>query len=90
MRLTIDRVSVAYNGTRVVHGVSVALAPSEWIALIGPNGAGKSTLLKAIASLLPYDGGIAFDDVAVASLSRRRGARSWRPTCPSDRCCPTG
>ncbi|MGH9117828.1 MAG: ABC transporter ATP-binding protein [Acidimicrobiales bacterium] len=72
MRLTIDRVSVAYNGTRVVHDVSLALAPGSWIALIGPNGAGKSTLLKAVASLLPYEGRIAFDDDAVASLSRRR------------------
>ena len=72
MRLAIDRVSVAYDGTRVVHDVSLTLPPGTWIALIGPNGAGKSTLLKAVASLLPFEGRIGFDDDSVGSLNRRR------------------
>jgi ABC-type branched-subunit amino acid transport system ATPase component len=57
VRLTVDRVSVAYGTTRVVHEVSLAPPPGGWIALIGPNGAGKSTLLYVIGGLLKPDAG---------------------------------
>ena len=48
--------SVALGGTTVLHGVSVELQPG-WTAIVGPNGAGKSTLLRALAGLLPRQGG---------------------------------
>jgi molybdate transport system ATP-binding protein len=42
--------------------VTFRVAPGELIVLVGPNGAGKSTLLRALAGLLPIDGGrIALD-----------------------------
>jgi iron complex transport system ATP-binding protein len=72
MRLTVDRVSVAYGANRVVHGVSLAPPPGGWIALIGPNGAGKSTLLRAVAQLLPHHGRVGFDGEAAGALTRRR------------------
>jgi branched-chain amino acid transport system ATP-binding protein len=40
-----------------VHGVSLHVARGEIVAVIGPNGAGKSTVLKAIAGLIPTEGG---------------------------------
>ena len=48
--------SVALGGTTVLHGVTLALQPG-WTAIVGPNGAGKSTLLRALAGLLPRQGG---------------------------------
>jgi len=48
--------SVALGGTTVLHGVTMALQPG-WTAVVGPNGAGKSTLLRALAGLLPRQGG---------------------------------
>jgi iron complex transport system ATP-binding protein len=48
--------SVALGGTTVLHGVTMALQPG-WTAIVGPNGAGKSTLLRALAGLLPRQGG---------------------------------
>jgi iron complex transport system ATP-binding protein len=48
--------SVALGGTPVLHDATVDLPPG-WTAIIGPNGAGKSTLLRALAGLLPRQGG---------------------------------
>jgi iron complex transport system ATP-binding protein len=70
--ITVERVSVAYNGTPVVREVTLTVATGTWIALIGPNGAGKTTLLRAIASLLPHEGDIRLDGEPVSSLTRRR------------------
>jgi iron complex transport system ATP-binding protein len=51
-------VSVALDGTTVLHDVDLEVADGEWVVVIGPNGAGKTTLLKAIAGLVPFTGDI--------------------------------
>ncbi len=54
--IAVDRLRVAFNGSEVVRGVSLAAVHGEWLGLIGPNGAGKTTLLRAIAGAVPYGG----------------------------------
>ncbi|MBQ0827013.1 ABC transporter ATP-binding protein [Streptomyces tagetis] len=49
--LSATGVTVAYDGTDVVHEAAVRLRPGEVTALVGPNGSGKSTLLRTIARL---------------------------------------
>jgi teichoic acid transport system ATP-binding protein len=42
---------------KAVRGVSFVAYQGEAIGLVGSNGSGKSTLLRAVAGLLPVDGG---------------------------------
>jgi branched-chain amino acid transport system ATP-binding protein len=57
MTFTLDGIDAGYGRVRVLHGVSVAVAPGEIVALIGPNGAGKSTLLRAASGMIPVSRG---------------------------------
>jgi len=41
----------------VLDGVDFRVFPGDVVGIIGPNGAGKSTLLRALAGLVPIDGG---------------------------------
>lgn len=50
--IEVDNVFAGYDGTEVLHGVSLTLGEREVVTIIGPNGAGKSTLLKVIMGYL--------------------------------------
>ncbi|MDH4166719.1 MAG: ABC transporter ATP-binding protein [Gammaproteobacteria bacterium] len=58
--LDIRAVSKSFGGPagrRVLDGVSLAVAPGEYVAIVGESGVGKSTLLNLIAGLDVPDGG---------------------------------
>jgi lipoprotein-releasing system ATP-binding protein len=58
--------------TRVLHGISFALAPGEFTALIGPSGSGKSTLLHLLGLLdRPTSGRIVLCGCDTAELGPR-------------------
>jgi len=48
---------VAYGGRPVLHGVALAVAPGEVVAILGANGSGKSTLVRAALGLAPLRSG---------------------------------
>jgi iron complex transport system ATP-binding protein len=68
-------VSVAYNGSRVLRGLSITVASGSWVCLIGPNGSGKTTALRAIAGMVAHTGEIRLGASAPGDLSRREIAR---------------
>ncbi|MFI6510434.1 ABC transporter ATP-binding protein [Streptosporangium sp. NPDC050855] len=47
------------DGTPLLGGVEVTIAPGEFVAVLGPSGCGKSTLLRALAGLHPVRAGSA-------------------------------
>jgi ABC-type Fe3+/spermidine/putrescine transport system ATPase subunit len=69
--LELRNVSVGYDGTPVVHDVSLAVAADEGVAILGPSGSGKTTLLYAIAGFAePMSGEIVIRGRSVAGGGR--------------------
>ncbi len=72
--LTVDGVKVSYGDVQVLAGVSIDVAPGEFIALLGSSGCGKTTLLRAISGFVPVDAGrvlVADRDVTNAPPDKR-------------------
>ena len=70
-----------FGARAVLSGVSLELAPGDYVAILGESGIGKSTLLNVIAGLEPVDSGSIFfdgqeltrlDDDALTRLRRDR------------------
>ena len=68
------------NEAEILHGIDLAVAPGEFMALIGPSGSGKSTLLNILGLLEPLTAGSyrlqgqavqGLDDQALTLLRRR-------------------
>ncbi|MDT0328355.1 ABC transporter ATP-binding protein [Nocardiopsis lambiniae] len=76
MRLSLDGLTVALDGTTLVHSLDLDVADGSVVGLIGPNGSGKSTALRCVYRALRPSGGtvrVGGDDLA--DLRPREGAR---------------
>lgn len=81
--VTIRDVTKSYGaGTSAVsalRGVSLTVAPGEFVAITGPSGSGKSTLLNLVAGLeTPTAGEIAVEGTPIHTLSNQELARVRR------------
>ncbi len=73
--ITLDNLSVGYNGKPVLSGISLSIARSSFTALLGANGSGKSTLLKTLLGLQPPVAG----EIKVSDLEGRRPVFGYVP-----------
>ena len=55
--LILSNIQVSYDGSRILRGVNLTVAPGEVVCLMGRNGVGKSTTLKAVTGLIKLDSG---------------------------------
>lgn len=58
--VSLKNVSVQYEDTTALEGVSLDIYPDDFLGIIGPNGGGKTTLVKAILGTLPHTGEVAY------------------------------
>jgi spermidine/putrescine ABC transporter ATP-binding subunit len=70
----VEQVSVQYARVQALCRVSLAVEPSELLALLGPSGCGKTTLLRAVAGFVNYDGRVLIGGRVVDDVpTHRRG-----------------
>ena len=58
--VSLKNVTVKYDSTIALEGVSLDIYPTDFLGVIGPNGGGKTTLVKAILGTLSYDGEVTY------------------------------
>ncbi len=67
--IEVENIYAGYDGTEVLHGISIHVDDREVVTIIGPNGAGKSTLLKAIMGyVIPHAGRVRFNGEDITAL----------------------
>jgi osmoprotectant transport system ATP-binding protein len=65
--LDFSDVSKAFNGTTVVHPLSLSIEAGEVVVLLGPSGCGKTTILRMVAGLVaPSSGSITVDSLPLS------------------------
>jgi putative ABC transport system ATP-binding protein len=64
------RYELGKTTVEALRGVTMAVAPGEFVALMGPSGSGKSTLLQLLGGLdQPTTGSIVFEGADISHLS---------------------
>jgi len=87
--LAVERLSVRYGSTPVLHALSLAVAQWGFVALLGSSGCAKTTVLRTIAGFIRPLTGASGPVLAL----RRRELVGWRRSpgsraaaAPSRRC----
>jgi branched-chain amino acid transport system ATP-binding protein len=84
--LLVEGIHTYYGESHILHGVSLAVAPGEAVALLGRNGAGKTTMIRSIVGFTPpRTGRIVFDGDAIHGWPAYRIARRGLALVPQGR-----
>jgi branched-chain amino acid transport system ATP-binding protein len=74
--LEVSGVETSYGRSRVLFGISFAIAPGEMVSLLGRNGMGKTTTVRSIMGLTRASAGsIRFEGTEIRDLSSYRIAQ---------------
>ena len=55
--LHLEGLEKAFDGSKILNGITLDVMPGEFVTLLGPSGCGKTTTLRIIAGLLTPDAG---------------------------------
>ncbi|WP_172295996.1 ABC transporter ATP-binding protein [Pseudoruegeria sp. HB172150] len=68
--IDLERISVSYGDTTVMHDLSLDVRESEFFTLLGPSGCGKTTLLRTISGFVtPSSGSVHISGRDVTALA---------------------
>lgn len=77
--LELEGLRIAFDGTAVVDGVSLTVAPGECVAIVGESGAGKSLTARALLGLTPGDAEVTVGKLVIDGTDAAAfGEREWR------------
>ena len=86
MILEIKGIDTFYGLGHILHGLSLAVAEGEVVALLGRNGAGKTTTLRSVTGLTPpRSGEIRYKGRNIAGLPAHRISRMGVALVPETR-----
>ncbi|MFW6363292.1 MAG: ABC transporter ATP-binding protein [Spirochaeta sp.] len=75
--LVADAINAGYDGTQVLHEVSLEIPANQISVIIGANACGKSTLLKTLARLIkPTAGSITLNGKSISKIPGKRLAQT--------------
>jgi len=61
------------NGTKAIQGISLRIAPGEFVFLVGPSGSGKSTIIKLLTGEVePCAGRVRVNGFSTRNISERQ------------------
>ena len=84
--LELRNADVFYGKAQALHGITIACAPNEVLALVGRNGAGKSTTLRAMMGQISLrQGQRALDGADITGLSLPDSSRRGIALVPDSR-----
>lgn len=71
LEVQLRNVRVDIDGKRILHDITVDIAPGAHIAIVGPSGSGKTTLLRVLSGLQECEGQVCFNGHATSAEARR-------------------
>ncbi len=75
--LSVQHVSLAIDGTQILHSISLDVLEGQILGIIGPNGSGKTTFFNVLSGFIaPTKGHIRFRGKDITLLSSSQRARS--------------
>ncbi len=78
-RVSFNNVCFSYekNGTRVLNGITLDIAPGEYVGIVGASGCGKSTMIKLLLGFEePDEGQVCYDGKNLKQMDIREVRRN--------------